>query len=158
MLSRRKRVLKVFHNHLSVDAIEPIFKFGSIPFNHLVEMLRVETISEAARHHISLVSTFCYAKGEDDLHVDRITKAVESNGGEIFFVLLKSTPEELKRRVVAESRRSFGKAKTVDALEDIFEHYDLFSPVPGRESLIIDNTNISAEEAAKQIIAWAGEN
>ncbi|MEP6849098.1 MAG: AAA family ATPase [Acidobacteriota bacterium] len=143
---------KVFHNHMSVDAIEPVFSFGSHSFNKLVEMIRVETVAEAARENVDLVYTFCYAKGIDEKHVERITKAVEDHGGQIFFVLLTATKDELKRRVVFENRQRYGKAKTVEKMESFFETYDLFSEVPNRETFTIENTIVQPGDAAGQIV------
>ena len=143
--------LKVFHNHLSIDCIEPIFDFGTEPFARLINLIRIETVAEAARVGQNLIYTFCYAKDLDDAHVGKITEAVESNGGEVCFVLLTAEKKELKKRVTEESRRKYGKAKTVEMMDFFFENYDLFSPVPERESLIIDNTNLSAEATARKI-------
>ena len=147
---------KVFHNHLSIDAIEPIFEFGSKSFAKLIELIRVETIREAAIVGQNLIYTFCYAKDLDDAHVELITKIVEENGGEVCFVLLRADREELNKRVVEESRKKMGKAKTIEMMDFFHDTYDLLSPVPHRESLIIDNTRLSPERAAGQIIAHFG--
>jgi RNase adaptor protein for sRNA GlmZ degradation len=145
---------KVFHNHLSIDCIEPIFDFGSESFFKLIELIRVETVAEAARSNVNLIYTFCYAKDSDDEHVRLVTEAVESNGGEIRFVLLVAEKSEIEKRVSAESRKRYGKAKNTAILHEIWNKYDLFSPVPERESLIINNTNLSAEETAEKIIDY----
>src|SRR4051794_15588764 len=79
---------KVFHNHLSIDCVEPIFDFGTKSFGKLVDLIRFEIVSEAARVGQNLIYTFCYAKDLDDPHVNKILEAVESNGGEVVFVLL----------------------------------------------------------------------
>src|SRR4051794_37159286 len=71
---------KVFHNHLTIDAILPVFEFGTVSFGKLVSLIRAETIAEAARENVDLIYTFCYAKDLDDSHIRRITKAVEENG------------------------------------------------------------------------------
>ncbi len=147
---------KVFHNHLSIDAIEPIFQFGTKSFWKLVDLIRFETVGEAARENVNLIYTFCYAKGSDDAHVARITEAVETNGGEICFVLLTCERDELERRVLEESRRKFGKANNLEILNEILDKHDLFSPVPERESLQVDNTNLSSELAAQKIIKHYG--
>jgi len=144
--------IKLFHNHLSIDCVEPVFDYGTKPFGRLVNLIRVETIREAARENVDLIYTFCYAKGPDDEHVKSITKIVEENGGEVCFVLLKADREQLNKRVTEESRKRLGKAKTVEMMDYFHETYDLFSPVPERESLIIDNTNLSPDKAAEQII------
>ncbi len=47
---------KVFHNHLSIDCIEPIFDFGTPSFFRLIELIRAETVAEAARENVNLIS------------------------------------------------------------------------------------------------------
>lgn len=143
---------KVFHNHLTVDAVLPIFDFGTPSFGKLINLFRFETVAEAARNDLNLIYTFCYAKDLDDFHVQEITKAVEENGGEVCFVLLKCERKELEIRVLAESRQKFEKIKSLALLKELLEKYELFTPVPDRESLVVDNTNLSPQEAAKQII------
>jgi broad-specificity NMP kinase len=143
---------KVFHNHLSIDCIEPVFQFGTKSFWKLIDLIRTETIAEAARAKQDLIHTFCYAKGSDDEYVAKITQIVEENGGEICFVLLTCENSELEKRVLEESRKKFGKANNLEILREILDKYDLFSPVPERESLQIDNTNLSVAATAQSII------
>jgi hypothetical protein len=143
---------KVFHNHLSIDCITPVFEFGSPSFYKLIELIRVETVAEAARVGQNLVYTFCFAKNLDEPHVEKIANAVEAGGGEVCFVLLTADKNALEQRILSESRKQYGKAKSVKMMKYFLETYDLFSPVPERESLVLDNTNLSAEDAAAKII------
>ena len=143
---------KVFHNHLTIDAVVPVFEFGSKSFWKLVHQFRIDTIAEAARENVDLVYTFCYAKDFDDAHVEEVEKAVVENGGELCLVLLTAERSEIERRVLEESRLKYKKAATLELLHGFWEKFELFSPVNDRESLIIDNTNLSAEETAKRII------
>jgi deoxyadenosine/deoxycytidine kinase len=147
---------RVFHNHLSIDCIEPIFEFGSPPFFRLIELIRYEVVAEAAREDRNLVYTFCYAKDLDDAHAAEVARRVEENGGEVCFVQLVCDKEVLKQRVTEESRKLHGKAGTPEQMDYYFRTYDLFSPVPGRESLRIDNTDLPAEDAAQQIVDHYG--
>jgi deoxyadenosine/deoxycytidine kinase len=147
---------KVFHNHLSIDAVLPVFDFGTKPFARLVELIRIETVAEAARENVDLIFTFCYAKGLDEELVAKVERAAKENGAEVLYVLLTCDPEELKRRIVLENRKDFKKANTVEMMEMFLETYDLSSPVPLVDTLTIDNTNISAEHAARQIIEHFG--
>ncbi len=148
----RQTDFKVFHNHLSIDCIEPIFDFGTNSFFKLIELIRLETVAEAARQNVNLIYTFCYAKDLDDAHVRKITETVESNDGAVYFVLLTAEKEILEKRIFEESRTQFRKVNNLELLHELFGKYDLFSPVPERESLIIDNTNLSAEATARKII------
>jgi len=143
---------EVFHNHLSIDCVKPIFKFGTKSFWKLVDLIRMEIIAEAVRENVNLIYTFCYAKDSDDAHVACITEIVESNGGEVCFVLLTCDKSELEKRVLAESRRTYGKVNNLEILSEILDKYDLSSPVPERESLCIDNTNLPPQETVRKII------
>ena len=147
---------KVFHGHLSIDAILPVFEFGSKPFFRVVELIRVETVAEAARENVDLIYTFCYAKGLDEAHILKIEKAACENGGEVYFVLLTCDANELKRRIVREDRRKFAKANTVEMMEMFLKTYDLSSPVPGTDTLAIDNTEVSPAEVAERIVEHFG--
>lgn len=143
---------KVFHNHLSIDCVKPIFEFGSPPFNRLIEHIRMETIAEAAREDVDLIHTFVYAFGEDDEHFGRIIGSAENNGGEVHVVLLRCESEELKRRIANESRLEIGKLTNPNSVDASLKRYDLLSTLPGRETLIVDTTNIPPEAAATLII------
>ena len=143
---------KVFHNHLSIECIQPVFEFGTDSFWKLIGLIREETIAEAARVGQDLIYTFCYAKDHDDDHIEAVVKAVEENGGEVCFVLLICERGELEKRVVAEDRKKFSKANNLGLLSEILEKYDLFSPVNGHQSLHLDNTKLPPAEAVKQII------
>jgi thymidylate kinase len=144
---------KVFHNHLTVDAILPIFEFGTPPFTKLNDEFRKLLIAEAVSHDVNLISTYCYAKGLDDNRVEELLKLVEENGGEVNPVLLICERKEIMKRVLAESRQNTEKINTVELLDEILSKYELFSTLPNRKSLIIDNTNLSAETVAKQIVS-----
>lgn len=148
----RQTDYKVFHNHLTIDAVVPVFEFGSKSFWKLVHQFRIDTISEAARENVSLIYTFCYAKDLDDEHVSEVENAVVENGGEICFVLLTADKSEIEKRILDESRLKYRKANSLELLHGFWEKFELFSPVNGRESLIIDNTDLSAEETAKLIV------
>ena len=100
----RRTGFKVFHNHLSIDCIRPVFDFGTQSFNRLIGLIRIETIAEAARENVDIIHTFVYAKGPDDDHIARLIAAAEDSGGEVCLVLLKCDKDETMRRVTSESR------------------------------------------------------
>lgn len=147
---------KVFHNHLSIDCIKPVFEFGSEPFSKLVKMIRVETIAEAARRGVDLIFTVCYAKGIDDEHMEIITRAATDNSGSVSYVLLTCDSAELERRVTEESRKEFEKTKSAEMLREYLEKYDFYSPAPGRETLVIDSTDRPPGQIAQQICRHFG--
>lgn len=143
---------RVFHNHLTISAVKPVFDFGTAPFWQLVHLFRIETIRAAARENVDLIYTFCYAKDEDDPHVAEVAQTVEENGGEICFVLLVAEKAAIEKRVAEDSRRTYEKLGSPENLRATWERYELFSPVNGRESLVIDNTELSPDQTAERII------
>lgn len=148
----RRTGLKVFHNHVSIDCVKPVFEFGTPPFLRLIETIRFATIAEAAREGVDLIHTFVYALGEDDEHFRKLIASAEDNGGEVHLVLLKCEPDELKKRIGNESRLKIGKLADADSVDRSLGKYELRAPFPDRESLVIDTTDVSAETAAQTVI------
>ena len=152
----RRTGFKVFHNHLSIDCVKPVFDFGTKPFLRMIETIRFTTIAEAAREGVDLIHTFVYAFGEDDEHFAKLIASAEDNGGEVHLVLLRCDPEVLKTRIGNESRVRIGKLTDPDSVDGSMSRYDLRSAYPERESLVIDTTGLEPGEAASQIIEHFG--
>lgn len=145
---------KVFHNHISIDCVKPVFEFGSPAFWRVIKIIREETLAEAAREGVSLIHTFCYAKVDDDEQYRRMIASVEDNGGEVHSVLLVCDDETRRKRIIADERKQIGKLTDPDSIEMLREECDLFSPLPGRETLIIETTDVAPDEAATRIIEY----
>lgn len=143
---------KVFHNHVSIDCAESVFEFGTKPFSRALDKIRMAMIEESADVDASLVFTFVYACPEDTPFVERVCAAVESRGGRVCLVQIVCDLEELERRLPDPERARMGKMASLDTLREVTARYRLFSPVTGRDSLSIDNTNLAPEEVAARII------
>ncbi len=50
--------LRLFHNHLTVDAVTAVFDFGTEPFILLREQIWLSIFREAAQRNASLIFTF----------------------------------------------------------------------------------------------------
>ncbi len=144
---------RLFHNHLSIDAVRPVFDFGTDPFWRLVHSIREGVLAEAAREGVDLIATGVYAHPKDRETFERRFQAVESNGGSVCLVQLTCDRAELEARVGTPERIAMGKLANVDDLRATFAEFDEFSPIPGRESLCLDTTLLPPEAAARQIVA-----
>lgn len=143
---------KLFHNHLSISVVEPIFEFGTKPFNKLVDKIRADIIEEAAREKIDgLIFTFVYAFPTDQPFIERISRLVEQHGGEMCFVQLYCDVKTLEERVVSATRKAQRKIASVELLREVMQRHDLFTPIAGRKSLSIDNSQISPQEVVQII-------
>ena len=145
---------KLFHNHLSIDFVKPVFEFGTPKFWNIIGRLRADVIAEAAREGISLIHTFCYGFGVDDEHFAELISAAEDNGGEVHIVLLLCEDDERRKRIGNESRVRIGKLTDPDSVGR--SELVLTSPYPGRETLILDTTNTPPEVTAEAIIDHFG--
>jgi len=141
---------RVLHNHLTIDAVAPVLDFGTDAFWDVVGRLRGDLVATAAGEGVDLVYTYVYAPG-DEVVIDPLVEPYERAGG-VTFVQLVAPREELLRRVGSESRRAHGKITDAAALEDILDRYDVFQPIPGRETLELDAAVLSAAEAADRIV------
>jgi cytidylate kinase len=147
-----KTGFKLFHNHLSVDLVTAIFPYGSDIFWNLLRKIRTQMIEAAVKENIDVVFTFVFAAGEDEDLIKSYMKIVEQVGSEVYLVQLKTTTDELHKRVESESRKVYKKIASAEGLKKYMKQYNLLSPIPDRDSLIIDNTNLTPKEVADQVI------
>ena len=144
---------KLFDNHVSIRCADSVFEFGTKPFFRIVGTIRELVFEEAAAGGVSLIFTFVYSHPHDLPSVERLCGYFESGGGRALLVRLFCAREELERRLPQTGRAEAGKLASLETLRGLLEQHDLFSPVPGRESLEIDNTSLAPEEVAALIIS-----
>lgn len=143
---------KLFHNHLTVDLVGSLFAFGSEQAGRLSTKFRLEMFEAAARANLpGVIFTYVYARGDDDAFIQQTLDAVEPYGGQVLFILLTCAEEELLRRVEQESRRAFGKLRDAEQLRALCRRYELAAPVPQRESVVLDTTQLPPAETARRI-------
>ena len=144
---------RLFDNHVSIDCARSVFDFGTPPFWNAVGKIRRAVFEEAAAAAVSLVFTFVYSHPDDAAYIERTCGLFESQGGRALPVRLFCSREELERRVTRPERARARKLASPDTLRDLIERHELFAPVPGRESLEIDNTGVEPAEVARLVVA-----
>jgi hypothetical protein len=143
---------RLFHNHLSIDCVLPVFEFGSDPFWRQVHAIREGIMAEAAREGRDLVFTTVYEHPDSAPQTNRRFDAVESNGGRVCLVQLTCPEPVLAERVQANHRSSMGKIATIELLRRTLEEHDVVTPIPRRDSLRLDSSQLSPSETADRII------
>jgi hypothetical protein len=143
--------LRLFHNHLVVDALTAVFDFGSESFVRLREEIWISVFREAARQGISLVFTFTPERTVGPTFVADAAGAVEGEGGRVRLVELTCPVRELERRIEDESRHQYGKLRSLELFrslerEGAFRYAGLLEP-----QLSIDTSEIQPREAAFRI-------
>lgn len=143
---------KLFHNHLTADIVNSLFEYGTDFSFKLKEKVYLLLIEAAAKEKVNgVISTFCYSNPEDDKFIKNIIEKVEKYGGHVDFVQLYPDNKELFKRVKGNSRKKFGKLKSIKGLKKTMKKWDLFTPMPFAKSLKIDNTKLNPKKAALMI-------
>jgi hypothetical protein len=144
---------KLFDNHVSIRCADSVFEFGTKPFWRVVGTIRDLVFEEAAAGGISLVFTYVYGHPQDMPHVERMCGFFEAHGGRALLVRLSCSREELECRLTRPGRAEAGKLASLETLRELTARLDIFSPIPGRESLEIENTSLAPEEVAGLIVS-----
>jgi hypothetical protein len=154
--------LRLFHNHLSIEAVLPVFEFGSAPFRRIVGELRARVVEEAALSDLpGLIFTYVWAFDQaDDLDfINDLKGRFEARGGRTVFVELRADLETRLQRNVSEYRLSQKPSKRDPELSRarLLDHERRFrlnsdGDFPFAEHLLIDNTNVTPGNAAELII------
>lgn len=147
--------LKLLDNTLTIEVALRLFDFGTPPFAPLVDRLRGELFSTAARAGLDVVSTFVYVHPSDRGYVDRLVETVENRGGTVTFVQLRPPDPVLEARVTEASRAAMAKFRDVVTLRKALADYDVSTPITA-DDLSIDNSDIPPETVAAMIARHAG--
>ena len=143
--------LRLFHNHLTVDAVTAVFDFGTEPFVLLREQIWLSVFREAARRNASLIFTFTPEQTVRPSFIRDTLDAVESAGGRVLFVQLTCPIDELERRIVHPSRREFGKLRSLEEFRELNQTGAFEYPKLPDSGLSIDTSQTSLTEAAARI-------
>jgi len=156
-----KTGLKLFHNHLSIEAVRPVFDFGTPAFNRLVTMIRLETFKEMAKsEEKGLIFTFVWALDEPEefAYIDRAVDIFKAVGAAIFYVELEA---DLKTRLVRNkqedrllekpSKRDKELAERVLYYEEKYQLNTKEGTFDRPNHLKINNQNLTPEIVAEMI-------
>lgn len=154
--------LKLFHNHMTIEMVTPIFDFGTKEGQRLVTLFRKEIFEAAAKSDLEgLIFTYVWAFNHpsDWNYVNEVCEIFESRGGTVYFVELEADLNERLERNKSPHRLEHKPTKrniewSENNLKKSLEKYRLNSlegEITKEEYIRINNTNMSAEEVAKAI-------
>jgi hypothetical protein len=150
----------LFHNHLTVNAVLPVFPFGSPPFRQAIRKMRHAVFEAAASAGISLIFTNNSAwsppdpRGRFEEGADNARRIMESRGGRTVFVRLTAPQSALEERQANESRQAHDKLVDVVRLRELLADFDASPLHP--DDLAIDTARTSPDESARIIAAALG--
>jgi chloramphenicol 3-O-phosphotransferase len=145
--------LPLFHNHLAVDVLTPVFEFGSPSFVRLREMIWLSVFQEAAKNDVSLIFTFAPERTVRPSFIQETITTIEARGGVVHFVRLTCAADQVEQRLTNSSRAEFGKLQSLDQYRALTRSGAFDYPeVPA--DLTIDTGDVNPREAAVEIRAF----
>ncbi|MFN3609905.1 MAG: shikimate kinase [Hyphomonas sp.] len=148
--------LRLFHNHLVVDAVGAVFPFGSDAFIRLREQFWMEVFRAAASEDRSLIFTFAPEPTVDAGFAGRVRALIEATGGEVIFIALTVEADEQMRRIASASRAEFGKLRSAELLAELKHTFSASMEAMPPAALTLDTSALAPEEAASRIAALLG--
>ena len=146
---------RLFHNHLTIDAVKAVFEFKSPPFVEVSHRLRIDVFETAARNGIDVIFTNNSVWDVPDGRARFVEFAedarcrVQSAGGQVLFVQLVAPLEVLEQRVDAPSRHERGKIVRPARIREL--HAKLVPEPLHSDDLVIDTSVVHPSDAAAVI-------
>jgi len=142
---------RLFHNHLTVDAVRSVFDFGTESFVLLREQIWLAVFREAAQQSVSIIFTFNPERTVRGQFIRDTLDAVEPSGGSVLFAELTCSSAELERRIEDPSRGEFSKLRSVDLFRELQRSGAFEFPELCNGSLSIDTTSTAPARSARLI-------
>jgi hypothetical protein len=154
--------LKLFHNHMTIELVTPIFDYGTKEGQRLVILFRQEIFEAVAKSDLEgLIFTYVWAfdHPSDWEYVNKVCQIFESRGGNVYFVELEAELDERIERNKSSHRLEHKPTKrniewSENNLKESMKKYRLNSTdgeIKKEVYVRINNTNMSANEVAKII-------
>ena len=155
--------MKVFHNHMTIDLILEFFPYGHEKFHALVSEFRQRILEEIATSELpGAIFTYVWALDQtgDKKQIDSYSQIFKQHGADVYYVELEADLDKRLERNKGEFRLSKKPSKrdvsrTEKNLLQTENQYtmntegDFFY----QENYVkINNTNLSPEETARQIV------
>ncbi|MWC27720.1 AAA family ATPase [Paenibacillus sp. MMS18-CY102] len=153
--------LKLFHNHMTIEMLSPIFDFGPETWR-LTDSIRMQVFEAVSRSSLDgLIFTYVWAFNvqSDSEYIDKICAIFESQGSEIYLVELEADLDERLERNKTPYRLEQKPSKrnlewSEQDLLSSTEQYRLNSlegEITRKNYLRINNTHLKPEETAALI-------
>lgn len=151
---------KLLYNHMVVDLVTEFFEFGTQPFHDLARPITGQLIETCAAHDVNLIIAHGLVFSAPGSHrlIDAWSAPFRERGGEIFYVELTAPLDVRVARNATEHRARHKKVDwaTPERLREMesWGRWNSDGDIPdATRHLVIDNSELTAEETAKMIQA-----
>jgi len=156
--------LKLFHNHMTIDLLEPFFGFSPEMWRltHLFRQEIINSFSKSDQYGMIFTKVWYFDQKEDWDDIESICQTVSAQGADIYFVELEAKVEERLKRNKTPHRLEYKPTKrnieqSEQHLLSTIESSRLNSKkdeIEKENYLRIDNTYLSVEEVAQLIKSY----
>jgi hypothetical protein len=161
---------RLFHNHHTIELLLDVFDYGTPPFSTLNSEFRLRVVEEAAASGTDLIFTVVMSMDlqEDADFLERLAAPYDA-AGQVAVVELVAGLDTRLARNRTEHRLAEKPSKRdldwSDANVRTLEAEHRMTSAPGSDApverllarwphLVIDNTDLSADETAERILGW----
>lgn len=144
----------LFHNHLTVDLAASLFEFGSDGFKNLRASIWMDSFRAAATAGQSFIFTFHPEKTVQPELIKQLQEIVEDCGGDVQYIQLLCSENEVENRLTNESRAEFGKLRDLDLYRTLREFGQFEYPYMPKAHLAIDSEQMNSSESARIIAEY----
>lgn len=151
----RRTGLRLFHNHLIVDATLAVYDFGTAGFIALRDELWRTAFARIARDKEleGVIFTFNPENTVPQAFVDDLFALFDETGATTHCVELTCPDDEIEKRLDTTSRRAFGKLTDAALYRKLRDQGVFEQPEIRRNRLVIDTLTTPPREAAERIAA-----
>ncbi|MEA3054514.1 MAG: hypothetical protein QOG72_3417 [Sphingomonadales bacterium] len=142
------------HDHLTIETAATIFPFGTGGFSRLRSTLFRTLLDAACTIGKGIVVTHADDVFWDPPFESILRSSVDSHHYLMKRVFLRCSKVEHERRISDSSRAQYRKIRSLDHLRSLVDAGEFEITHPRGDDLVLDTSEISAWETARQIELW----
>lgn len=143
---------KLFHNHLSFEAVLSILDMKDKDFWKHVSKIRFALFKAASDKKVNLIFTSCYEGKHSDEFFKKLISFSKKEKVQLKFVHLFCNEEEMLKRISSEDRKKYNKLTSKKGIKKKMKKHTNKLSIPYVKSFEIDNTKKLPKAVVKIIV------
>lgn len=143
---------RVMDMNLTLAAVTQLFPMGTPRYRELHRNFRTKLLEAAVIDDLpGVIFTHGYSHHDNGPFIQSLIDLMNRYNGQIHFVYVTCPAQELENRIALPSRKQHVyKVNDIQTLRDLLKRRE-FPQIPFVESLVLDTSHLSAEQAALAI-------
>lgn len=143
--------------NLTLAVVTQLFPMGTSRYRELNRSIRWQLLESAAQDNLpGVILTHGYSHHDNAPFIEGLIDLMKRYNGQIYFVYVTCPIDELEKRIALPSRKQHVyKVNDIQTLRDLLSRRK-FPQIPFVESLVIDTSIVSGQQAACKIVEKLG--